>query len=230
MGDEYQVPMSWLQLWDVATAKPIGKPMREHCTRLNTLVFSPDSKLIAAASVWNDAMLNLWDVSTQRMVASWGVGLDHDMEPVARFSPDGNQLAWNCGYRHLCLWRVGRSKRIVKRSGHAGYIISLAFSPDSRTLVSTDGRQLGVIGNGCGFPLEPKGKPVIERGGPHWTGRSLRPRDSLWGDRWSIHPDSPDGGPSSGGLAWGAHMMVGTTCSLDLDVCRQFWSDACCAD
>ena len=88
---------------------------------------------------------------------------------------------------------------------------------------------MGVIVNGCGFPLEPKGKPVIERGGPHWTGRSLRPWDSLRSDRWSIRPDSPDGGPSSGGLAWGAHTMVVTTCSLDLNVCRQFWSDACCA-
>ena len=33
---------------------------------------------------------------------------------------------------------------MVKRSGHAAFITSLAFSPDSRMLVSTDGRQFGV--------------------------------------------------------------------------------------
>jgi WD40 repeat protein len=51
------------------------------------------------------------------------------------FSPDGGCLAVVAG-KELCLWdpRTGRLLRTCQ--GHTDYIITLAFSPDGRTLVS----------------------------------------------------------------------------------------------
>ena len=51
------------RLWDVATGKPLGEPMR-HESYVVTVSFSPDGKTIATAASWGDGTARLWDATT----------------------------------------------------------------------------------------------------------------------------------------------------------------------
>jgi WD40 repeat protein len=51
---------STVQLWNPATGKPLGPPLRAH-GGVNAVAFSPDGKLLAIGSA--DGTIQLWEVS-----------------------------------------------------------------------------------------------------------------------------------------------------------------------
>jgi WD40 repeat protein len=52
-------------LWDVATGKAHGEPLKGHTNWVLDVAFSPDGKLLASSSA--DTTVRLWEVSTGKL-------------------------------------------------------------------------------------------------------------------------------------------------------------------
>ena len=55
------------QLWDAATGKPLGEPMK-HEGGVMSAQFSPDGRRVLTAS-WGDQAARLWDVATGQITS-----------------------------------------------------------------------------------------------------------------------------------------------------------------
>jgi WD40 repeat protein len=91
-----------VQLWDVATARPVGPRMSHRRGRILDVAFSADGRLLASAGADNTA--RLWDAATGRPV---GPALPHygDVASVA-FHPEGRLLASGSADRTAQVWPV----------------------------------------------------------------------------------------------------------------------------
>ena len=149
-----------LILWDVSTGSrkqtfSLYSPNPNNFVR-QFLSFSPDGLTLAAhreVTVWEPQyskthVIDLWDVPTGRLKHT--LKGHSDFISGAVFSSDSKTLAsWaSWGYppegpplrdHDFLLWDVltGRLKHILK--GHSDYIFDAVFSPDSKTLASSDG-------------------------------------------------------------------------------------------
>jgi WD40 repeat protein len=108
------------------------------------MAFTPDSKTLA--SVGRPDEIRLWDIATGKNTATLTI------DPFAfsaAFSSDGKTLAtavWvHLGGRYVArdvkLWAVATGKEQMTLRGHKHDVLTLAFSPDSKTLAggSEDG-------------------------------------------------------------------------------------------
>lgn len=117
-----------MQLWNVATSKPIGHPLIRHT--VTSVAFSPNGKILA--TVGNGAT-QLWDVNSGKPVGHPLIGTAKDALSVA-FSPN-NRLLATAGGDGIQLWDVTTRQRIGNLlTSASGPILSVAFSPDGRTL------------------------------------------------------------------------------------------------
>jgi WD40 repeat protein len=88
-----------VRLWDVATRRPFGQPLRGHANFVFSVAFSPDGTLLASAS--GDETVRLWDVPTRQPLAL----LRHKIGAYSvAFSPDGKLLASGSGDATVRLW------------------------------------------------------------------------------------------------------------------------------
>jgi WD40 repeat protein/class 3 adenylate cyclase len=127
-------------LWDTATWKPVGPPLRSSQGGWEEGVdFSPDGRTLAISGP--EGRVELWDVATRkkrRELADPGASADEPALSVVRYSPDGRIIAAGAkATNHVTLWNAATG-RVV-----AGPIItnppgsgaqSVSFSPDSRRI------------------------------------------------------------------------------------------------
>jgi hypothetical protein len=94
--------------------------------------FAPDGKRLVTSG--GDGVVRIWNLasgSEERRLSAPGDNWD----ARAAFSPSGKFLA--TGHVQLIrLWDPAPGKEILKLTGHEGYVIDLAFSPDERFLAS----------------------------------------------------------------------------------------------
>ncbi len=169
-------------LWNPDTGKELRRFTVEGTGELpSEVIFSPDGKLLAV--VVRGQPLRLWEVASgkpRELVpppAGPGAGLDGStIIESAAFSPDSRLLVTGGRDNMARLWDVTTGKQLRVFPGHAGWIISVAFSPDGRTLavghwrsvrlweVSTgkERRRLdGHEGDGSALAFAPNGRTLV---------------------------------------------------------------------
>jgi WD40 repeat protein len=132
-------------VWDTAA----GTALRKLTGFAFQVAISPDNKLLAGAggdtrNTDRPGAVRIWDLKTgQELPLLQGYQHSRFAQCVA-FSPDGKWLASTSGDYHqkqldaqageICVWDVASGKPAALRKLPAGYVIALAFSPDSRSL------------------------------------------------------------------------------------------------
>jgi WD40 repeat protein len=122
-----------IRIWNVAD----GTLVRTFAGRLG-FAFSPDWKKMASISSGTDDIIDLWNVSTGRVVRKM-VGHTNGVLDVA-FSADGNQLVSDSYDNTVKVWDVSSGKQIRSLEGTNAFF---TFSPDGKRLVT--GSQNGAV-------------------------------------------------------------------------------------
>ena len=100
--------------------------------RVYSVAFSPDEKLVAAASV---ATVYLWRTGTWDTLRT--IPLAYSLNAIA-FAPAGNQLAAAVGYGPVQLWDVTTGALARAFTGLTGDVRSVSFSPDGKYIAAGD--------------------------------------------------------------------------------------------
>ncbi|BAY94350.1 WD-40 repeat protein [Microchaete diplosiphon NIES-3275] len=103
-----------------------------HSDYVRSVVFSPDGKTLASASL--DKTIKLWNRDTGKEISTLTGHSDSVISVV--FSPDGKTIASASGDKTIKLWNRDTGKEISTLTGHSNSVISVVFSPDGKTLAS----------------------------------------------------------------------------------------------
>jgi WD40 repeat protein/tRNA A-37 threonylcarbamoyl transferase component Bud32 len=103
-----------------------------HSRAVNSVAFSPGSKLLASGS--DDKTIKLWDLATGTLRSTFG----GDMTVVwtVAFSPDGKLLASGSSDQTIRLWDLATGTLHSTLKGHLYVVWTVAFSPDGKRLAS----------------------------------------------------------------------------------------------
>jgi WD40 repeat protein len=112
-----------------------GKEIRTFAVKdapLSRFTLSEDGRRLAATSA---GKVSVWEVATGKRLRTFrhpSLGMDF---PEAALSADGNVLVAAGKYR-LVVWDVATGKELHATGGHVAPVVSVAFAPDGKRLVS----------------------------------------------------------------------------------------------
>ena len=123
-----------LRLWDAATGKSLGDPLKGHDGYVSGVAFSPDGKTIVSGS--EDSTLRLWDAASGKALDEPLKGHKEAVTSVD-FSPDGKTIVSGSEDSTVRLWDAASGKALGEPlNGHFSTVTSVAFSPDGKKFVS----------------------------------------------------------------------------------------------
>ena len=148
-----------------------------------SIAYSPDGTLLAfghQGGAGQGGAVSLWDRKSGRKLSASPAHAV--LTAMVEFSRDGKWLA-SCGSLTINLWHVQRDGLTLSKPplrGHAGYVPSIAFSPDGTRLVSAssdhtlklwdtaEGIELGTLyghrGNVSGVTFSKDGRRIFSTG------------------------------------------------------------------
>ena len=117
-----------MKIWDVKKQQIIAR-LEGDINWIGAIAFSPDNQTFASGG--SEGNIKLWSVSNWKEI-----GNIKDVSSVSdlAFSPDGKYLA-SAGHA-VNLWSVQNGKRVTSFTGHTGWVMEAAFSPEGTTIVS----------------------------------------------------------------------------------------------
>jgi WD40 repeat protein/tRNA A-37 threonylcarbamoyl transferase component Bud32 len=122
-------------LWDLATQKIAATLTTNFLLRPGSIIFSPDSKWLAFATVFGG--VRIWNVSARTEVTNLPSINALPVPLGLAFSPDSCTLAYNENESGAILfWDIASRSVTGRLAGHRSFVMALAFSPDGRTLAS----------------------------------------------------------------------------------------------
>jgi WD40 repeat protein len=137
-------------LWDVATRRPLGGALR-HPDIVLAVAFSPDGSTLVTAC--NDGTTRLWDAATGEELRSTR---QPEVVRVLAFSPGGSTFLTGTGSGsvRLCDAATGRLLPLALPR-HDEPLAAVAFTPDGKAALTTNGPQVCRWDAATGAPLEP---------------------------------------------------------------------------
>jgi WD40 repeat protein len=125
-----------IQLWDVASGRPIGEPMVDDERQIVYSVgFSPDGDRIVSGNA--KGTIRLWDVATQSPLA--GMSGDQNAVYSVAYSSDGKWIAGGDAAGKVRLWHADKVDPPVVGAlfeGSPNWIHSVVFSPNNQKVLS----------------------------------------------------------------------------------------------
>ena len=121
-----------VHLWDADTKNFVATFKTGHENYVDTLVFSPDDKILASGS--RDRRIELWDVTHQQRLSILDGHTDGIMDMA--FSADGKKFASTSRDGTAHLRDLDTEKKTALVTAPNSGVNALAFSPDSSLLVS----------------------------------------------------------------------------------------------
>jgi WD40 repeat protein len=150
-------------LWDPATWRPVGPPLRSSQGNWQGVDFSPDGQTLAIAG--GEGRVELWDVSTRKQLRELtdpAATLGEPALSVVRYSPDSSVIAAGPQEaNHVTLWAAATGRvigRPITTNPPGSGAQSISFSPDSKRIAvpgapGTVGIWEVVTGRRVGEPL-----------------------------------------------------------------------------
>ncbi len=122
------------RLWDAATGKPIGEPVK-HDGWVTGLAFSPDGKSLLTVGGF---AVEVWDVVAGKRLAV----LNHGTVQVtgAAFSADGRTVLTGAGDGRVRFWDLSGQKLLGEPLAWNDWITAVAFRPDGGAFVTAGKR------------------------------------------------------------------------------------------
>ena len=120
--------VAWTNFMLVEVSPYLIATLEGHTEIVTSVAFSPDGTLLASGSL--DNTVKLWDVSTERQIAT----LPGKQPALVAFSPDGKTLAVGIWGLTVELWDVATQERIATLGHEAVVSYTVSFSPDGKTL------------------------------------------------------------------------------------------------
>src|SRR5208337_797846 len=125
------------RIWDAATGKPIGEPLKGHEGVVTGASFSPDGTRIVTAS--QDKTARIWDAATGKPIGDPLRGHEGVVTGAA-FSPDGRRIVTASQDKTARIWDAATGNPIGEPlKGHGDAVNGAAFSPDGTRIVTASG-------------------------------------------------------------------------------------------
>ena len=126
------------RLWNTATGEEI-RVLTGHKEQVTSLAFSPNGQFLATGS--QDATARLWNAATGEQVRVFGPHEDSQYTSIdsVAFNPDGTLLVTAAQRDQIArIWNVstGEAVRAFKCRQPGNYLMSVAFSPDGKSLAT----------------------------------------------------------------------------------------------
>ncbi len=124
-----------IYVWDSATGKQLGEPMRQG-GQVRSVAFCLHSRRLVTAGTNN--MARVWSIATGEPLTS---ALPHDKNRLERasFSPDG-RLVLTVGLDNSArVWDAATGEAVTPPLRHSGPVWHGTFSPDSRRVLTASG-------------------------------------------------------------------------------------------